>query len=177
MILADVFMYLFLVLGFLVTVVCYWLLFEALFHTRVERLRAVYHERPVKAALVGLLITAPALILGSALASAPNGLGKLLGVATLLLLVLTALYGSTGLAVRVGEGLASAVDAQYPWTRALRGGSVLAVTFILPLLGWFVVLPLVLVSGIGAAFLARRRRNRPPAPAPATLPDADGVQA
>ena len=64
--------------------------------------------------------------------------------------------GSTGLALRLGRGLASADDAQAPWRQVRRGGVVLALTFLL-----VITLPLVLIPGLGALILALARGKRP----------------
>jgi hypothetical protein len=73
-------------------------------------------------------------------------------------LILPALLGSAGLAERLGTGLSSPADEARPWRRTLRGGLVLAGMFLLPFAGWFVLLPLVLVSGFGALASVRYRR-------------------
>jgi len=46
----------------------------------------------------------------------------------------------------------------------LRGGLVLGLTFVLPLIGWLFVLPGTLILGIGAA--ARSLRKQPPRSVP-----------
>ena len=43
-----------------------------------------------------------------------------------------------------------------PWRRLLRGGMVLGLAFVMPFLGWFVLLPWSLASGLGALVLSRR---------------------
>jgi hypothetical protein len=40
-------------------------------------------------------------------------------------------------------------DERQPWRRVLRGGAVLGLTFVLPLIGWFLVLPVSLLMGVG----------------------------
>jgi hypothetical protein len=70
------------------------------------------------------------------------------------------------LALRIGAGLPTPADEQQPWRRVLRGGILLALTFLLPFVGW-IVLPLwALVSGFGAFILSvqelRRSRSEPP---------------
>ncbi len=159
MIMADVFTYLFVILGLLIALVCYWLMFQALFPGRVERARAVLAQTPGRSVVAGVAVAAPLMAVGSGLASLPNGLMRLLGTALILLTVLLALFGTTGLARRIGDGLAAPDDTGAPGRRVLRGGAVLAVTFILPLVGWFVVLPVSLIAGVGAAVLALRDRG------------------
>ena len=41
----------------------------------------------------------------------------------------------------------------------LRGGVVLVFLFLLPVIGWFIVLPWALVSGVGALLLSLRREE------------------
>ena len=69
----------------------------------------------------------------------------------LILLVLSGLAGSSGLAAQIGAGLASPADQSQSWRRVLRGGIVLGLTFILPIAGWFLILPISLIMGCGAA--------------------------
>ncbi len=160
MILADVFKYLCLVFGALLVIVSYWLTTTALFPAAVERARAAYGARPLRLAALGALFALPLVTLGLALLNAaPNAALKLLGGVCVALPLVLGLAGSAGLGERVGRGLVHADDARSPWRRSLRGGSVLALTFLLPVVGWFVVFPGVLLSGCGAVLTAMRRRN------------------
>ena len=163
MIMADVFKIVFLVLGTLIVFVSYWLVAAALLPRLVDRARARYDAHPIRATLVGALVAAPGLTLGGALLTqAANPGAKLVGGAIVSLVVLLAFLGSAGLADRIGAGLPAAGDEAYRWRRVLRGGTVLSFTFLLPVVGWFVVLPGTLLSGLGAAIGALRdaRRDR-----------------
>ncbi|MEO6445366.1 MAG: hypothetical protein ABIZ91_05190 [Gemmatimonadaceae bacterium] len=161
---ADVFKIVFLVLGTMLVLVSYWLATTALFPSWVDRTRAVYADKPVRATLIGVVIGVPAGVAGVALtANAPSVALKVVGALFVSLPVLLALAGSSGFALRIGVGLAMPHDAQTPWRRVLRGGAVLALCFLLPLVGWFVVLPWTLVSGVGAALLSMRRERAPSA--------------
>jgi len=160
-IMADVFKIVFLVLGALLVLVSYWLAATALFPAWVARTRAVYDARPVRATVVGMVAGVPMAVFGTALASdSPNGGLKLLGALLVSIPVLLALAGSSGFALRIGAGLSMPQDDVTPWRRVLRGGAVLSLCFLLPVVGWFVVLPWALVSGVGAALLAMRRTPR-----------------
>ena len=46
----------------------------------------------------------------------------------------------------------------------VRGGAILAISFLFPFVGWFMILPVALVSGVGAVVIAgwRSRRIAPP---------------
>ena len=157
MIMADVFKIVFLVAGALVVFVSYWLAGAALFPDTVERARRQYHERPIRITGLGVGLTAPALLVGVALLQqAVNPLAKLAGAIVLAVPVLLGLLGSAGLATRIGLGLPAQRDDGHPWHRMMRGSVVLSLTFLLPVIGWFVVLPWTLVSGVGAAVAAIR---------------------
>ena len=160
---ADVYKILYLLLGFYAVFVSYWLLAAGLLPAFVQRASGNYGAHPVKTLLVGLLTFGPIQLLGWGLAQAPNPAVKIVGTTILLLSLLLAVMGSAGLALRIGEGLKAEIDARSPWRRTLRGALVLGLSFNLPLLGWFVVLPATLVSGFGAFVLNRRARESEPA--------------
>jgi len=161
MILADILMWFLIIVGFLAALNSYWLAAHALFPEVVTRSRDAY-ARPVRTFFVGLVVAVPLVVVGAAIASAPNPVAKLLGIAILGVPLLLGLLGSAGLSQRIGLGLPSAVDDAQPWRMVLRGGVVLALTFLLPFLGWFAVLPLTLVTGVGAAAASLRRKTVPP---------------
>ncbi len=153
--LADVFTFTFIILGFVIVYVAYWLLAAGLFPRLVERCAERIGGGPVKAALVGAVSLGPLLFIGIAISSkAPNVAGKAAGVGILLLAALAALFGSAGLALRIGRGLKSAHDEQEPWRIVRRGGIVLALSFVMPFLGWFLLMPLTFVLGAGAFALS-----------------------
>jgi hypothetical protein len=101
---------------------------------------------------VGIFTYGPIMLLFVMNAKIANGplrsLVFVLAAATLLI----SMIGSAGLALRIGRNLCVGADT---WPQALRGGVMLALVFITPLLGWFVVLPLGLASGLGAVILSR----------------------
>ncbi len=174
MIMADVLKIFLLILGTLIMFVAYWLAAQALFPGFVSRARSHY-GRPWRTLGIGVLGTLPFLLLALALfKNARNPVVNIAGVVTIAISILLGLAGSGGLAQRIGFGMPSPLDAQQPWRRTLRGGIVLALTFLLPFVGWFGLTIGTLVSGVGAAVLAIRGRPKaevPPAlktnPAPA----------
>ena len=157
MIMADILLWTLIILGAYGVLVAYWVGAYALFPKLVERCHATYGLRPVASTLVGLLILLPALGLGIAAAKAlPHPAVQTPVIGVLLVVGLLCLVGSAGLALRIGSGMASPLDAAQPWRRPLRGGIVLGLTFVMPFLGWFVLLPWTLVSGLGAFVLSPR---------------------
>lgn len=154
MIMADVLTWFLIIVGSLMVFIAHWLGAFALFPNLVEGCSERYGKRPVAATLLGLVVLVPTLIAAAIVAKklAHPAIGALV-VAFLSVPTLLALLGSAGLALRIGTGLRSARDPGEPWRRALRGGIVLSLVFVLPVLGWFVMLPWVLASGFGAALM------------------------
>jgi len=98
-------------------------------------------------------------VVGLILANMPNPLTKVIGLTLVIVPGLLGLAGSSGLALRIGAGLNSPLDATQPWRRVLRGGVVLSFCFLLPFVGW-VILPIwALVSGLGAFVLALKEQR------------------
>lgn len=156
MIMADVLMWTFIILGFYAIILSYWLVAYALAPKLVSGSRERFEISPWKNILVGLLVGIPIAGIGFAVFAIPNTFFKLFGFSLILLTLLMGLFGSAGLCQKIGSGLPLAKDEGQDWLRVRRGGIVLGLTFIFPLLGWFLVMPLVLISGIGALFLSWR---------------------
>ncbi len=166
MILADILFWFLMVAGAYLALNAYWLAAVALFRPTVERAHETYATRPVAATLAGLGALVPVVGVFLVFARAAHPGVKLVTGAMLMVPLLLALVGSAGLADRIGAGLATPVDRQQPWRRVLRGGAVLALLFVVPLLGWFALFPLTLASGLGAMLLPRRPVSLPEQPRP-----------
>jgi hypothetical protein len=110
----------------------------------------------------------------------PAGAAKLLGWTGIVLLLTLASMGAAGMAALMGERLGSASPAAISGSRLLRGALALELAAAFPIVGWFVVIPLVAICGLGAAGLALLRgapRTRPALsaetqPANSALPNA-----
>jgi hypothetical protein len=159
MIMADILKIFLLIVGLLTVYVSYWLVAHALFPTMVERAKHHY-GKPVKITLIGLVGAALPVILGAAISNLANPALKLIGVTLMLIPALLGLVGSAGLVLRIGEGLPSPADELQPWRRVLRGGILLALTFLLPFVGWIVLPVWALVSGFGAFLLSVRETRK-----------------
>ncbi|MGB8170410.1 MAG: hypothetical protein WCF18_23105 [Chthoniobacteraceae bacterium] len=172
--LADVFTFLFTILGFLIVYVGYWLMAYGLFPRQTERCAEQISRAPVKTTALGAVMLVPLITIGFLISSkAPNTVGKILGIGLVLIALLVALFGASGLALRIGQGLHSARDEQEPWRRVLRGGIVLGLTFVMPFLGTFVLMPFAFLIGFGAIVLSRPQRQPAPlATSPAAAPSA-----
>jgi hypothetical protein len=171
MIMADVFKILFLIVGTLLCTVCYWLIFQALFSDKVGRCRKAIVEHPYRVFMTGGIVGLPLFLFAFTLMA--NGAGPLvfIGGAVMVALTVFSLLGSTGIALQIGERL-SAGDVG-PGRALLRGGAVLSIACVLPIVGWFFLIPLVLITGFGASVRLIWARQR----VTATPPPVDAVQA
>ena len=176
MIMADILKIFLIVVGILTIYVSYWLLAQALFPRIVERACQLY-ARPVRITLIGLLTAPLPVILGFILAKLPNPLFKILGITLVVIPALLGLVGSAGLTLRIGTGLPSPSDVSQPWRRVLRGGMLLAFSFLLPVVGWVVVPVWALVSGLGAFVVCVRELGpEPVSPSSPPLMSATGAE-
>jgi len=128
----------------------HWVAAAGMFPQATRSITEVYETRPLRATLLGIFtygILVFAVINQKIL---PGGKGFLVLVWIIALLV--ALIGSTGLALRIGRNLSSEANL---WQQALRGGVMLALVFITPVLGSLFLLHIGLASGFGAFLLAK----------------------
>jgi hypothetical protein len=142
--------------GAFLILLSHWLVSAGLFPKAVQKLADTYGERPIRAALVGIFTYGPIQFLSLNAGKIQNGPVKFLVIVTGFATLLLALIGTSGLALRIGRNLSARADT---WRQVLRGGVMLALVFITPLLGWFFMLPIGLASGFGAIILTRPWRR------------------
>jgi hypothetical protein len=169
--LADTFSILFTILGFVIVFICYWLMAAGLKPEFVQRCAEKLEKGPFAMLALGALTLIPLMVVGfTASAKAGNAGVKIVALSLVVLPLLAALFGSAGWALRVGAGLKSDRDAREPWRRVMRGGIVVGITFVLPFIGTFAVLPFVFLSGFGAFLLCSFQRQRAAVTTPAAAP-------
>lgn len=134
----------------------HWVVTAGMFPKSTRALAGVFEQRPLRALLVGIFTFGPIILLFLANAKLPGAPLRVLVVAAAVASLLIAFIGSAGLALRIGRNLCTGGDL---WQQSLRGGVMLALVFITPVLGWLIVLPLGLASGFGAVLLARPWRS------------------
>jgi hypothetical protein len=135
----------------------HWVVAAGMFPQAARTFADIYDRRPLRATLVGILTYGPLFVLFLQNAKIHNGPLRVLVFVGSFAALLIALVGSAGLALRIGRNLCAGGDT---WQQVLRGGVMLALVFITPLLGWLFVLPLGLASGFGAFLLAKPWKSR-----------------
>ena len=146
--------------------IAHWVVSAGLFPKVANKLADEYGRRPIRAVLLGVITYGPIQLLALNAGKIPSGPVKLVAILAGFGTLLLAFIGTTGLALRIGRSLSGGADT---WQQVLRGGVMLALVFITPLLGWFFALPVGLASGFGAFILARPWKSDAPAAVPATV--------
>lgn len=153
MLLADTMAIFFVILGFLLAFPGLWLLCRGLWPQTVANAAAVCQNGLVKSFFAGLPMTA-AMGIGAMALGNLGPAGKIAAAAVVCFYLMIANCGVAGLATTIGERLPSRVDAGQVWRATLRGGVALELSYLLPILGWFVILPVSVTVGCGACLIA-----------------------
>jgi len=147
---AQVWLFVFLHVGVIMVATAYYAFSAALAPRITHRARVRFARYPWLPALIGVAISTPWVIVSLALLSAPAPALKLAGGIALALWLLLGLIGGAGIAQHIGRAPQGGGDLPAPsWTESIRGGLLLTLTWILPFVGWFAMLPLTLAAGIG----------------------------
>ena len=147
----------------------HWVATTGMFPQAARAFAEVYEQRSIRATLLGVLTYGPLVVLLLNAGKIGNAGVRFVVVLAALVAVLLALIGSAGLALRIGRNLCAEAD---PWRQSLRGGVMLALVLITPLLGSFFLLHVALASGFGAVLLARPWKAKAP-PLPVAAPIAE----
>ena len=153
MLMADTMSIFFVILGMLLAFSGLWLLCRGLWPEAVAAAADRCGKRLWSSFLVGLPITIVMVVIAKILFNVLGPVGKIASVGVVCLYMLQAHTGVSGLATSIGRRLSSPIDEQRAWRSTLRGGVVLELTYLLPFLGWFVILPASIIIGSGAANL------------------------
>ena len=151
MIMADTLAIFLTVVGFLLALPALWLLCRGLWPDAVEAATEDCRRGLLFPFLAGIPIAVTAFF---ATVVASKALGPASGFAAIgvvCLFVFFASVGIAGLTSAIGARLPSPADIDRPWQATIRGGIVLELAFLLPILGWFVILPSALIIGSGCA--------------------------
>ena len=147
---ADVLQVLLLILGAMLIFQAYWLAGAGLFPRLVGQARDRY-KTPIRTTLIGLAVVVPTFFIGIFwLQNIDNIIVKIIGLVIGVVPLILGAIGSAGLCQLIGLGLPAPGDQSQNWRRVWRGGWVLNFCYLLPVAGWFVILPWSIISGCGA---------------------------
>ncbi|HYE98491.1 MAG TPA: hypothetical protein VEJ18_06235 [Planctomycetota bacterium] len=156
MTMADVFAITLFFVGLVLVLPAVWLLFGALWPGLVGRAQARIPAAPMKTFFAGLGVAAlmTAVVVGLSALNVP-----VLALVAFAASLGWSFVGVAALARHLGTRLSSTAEA--PWRASVRGGVVLALSFLVPFLGWILLFPIALVLGCGATALGLRRAATP----------------
>lgn len=159
MLISTIFMWVAIAAGFVISLPSLWMCSQALWPAASERRAKVSAEGMIRTLLAGL---APFLI--SLLLLAKLGKLGLAGVIPLGALLLWGFIGADGLATTIGRRIWPYLGESRPWKQTMRGGFVIIGAALLPIVGWLVVLPLILILGWGSSLRSIGKKAPPPLP-------------
>ena len=154
MLMADTMAIFFVVLGLMLAFPGLWLLCRSLWPRMVAETTARCSEGLLKPFLAGLPLTLLMVLVTVVLSKILGPLGKISALSVVCVYLVFAHIGVAGLATCIGQRLTSPTDVDQPWRATLRGGIILELPYLLPILGWFGVLPISIIMGCGAATLS-----------------------
>jgi hypothetical protein len=170
MLFSTVLVWLLVAVGFVVALPALWVLARGLWPVGVGRFRRVAELGLIKSFLVGLGPLVVGIVLIAVIAKLPKmgALAALVGGG----LLAWGLIGAGGIATLVGERLWPSAE---PWRQVKHGGLTLVCCALLPVVGWFVLLPLLAVIGGGIqvrAWFLKAPKTKPVEDAAPGLPAA-----
>ena len=128
----------------------FWLFGTSLFPRLIGQARDRY-KTPIRTTLIGLAVVVPTFFIGIFwLQNQDNSIVKIIGLVIGVVPLMLGAIGSAGLCQLIGLGLPAPGDQSQNWRRVWRGGWVLNFCYLLPVAGWFVILPWSIISGCGA---------------------------
>lgn len=142
--------------------VAYFLVLNALFSPRIERTKSVAQSMPVRSAGIGLVNFVFFAVIATALLAGAETAGPLLrgililpAVVILAALAFVLSLGLVAMSNMIGEKIFPNFSA---WKQTLWGTVCLSLACVLPLIGWFLLLPYIGFVGIGAVILGFLQR-------------------
>ena len=148
MVIADVMTWVAVIAGVLAAFPGFWLTLRGLF----PQFHEACAQRATRNLVVPFFVGVPFVVAVVIAVSALGKLGGPGGVALVLLISLTlsvAHTGVAGLVTTLGRRMPSPTDTERPWKATLRGAIALELAYLMPIVGWFLLLPLTTIIGIG----------------------------
>jgi hypothetical protein len=171
MLMADVMSITLIIVGILFFQQGLWLLSRALWPRRFARSTERARRNPVASFFVGLAVTGLALLLITIIGKGFGAVGQGAAFTLFVLFWIYANVGVAGFVTHLGQRLRSPADEKRPWAATVRGGVVLELSWLPPIIGWPGLLFASVILGAGAMTLSFFGM-RESIPAPSPLPTA-----
>jgi hypothetical protein len=134
-----------------------------LFSRRAGQAAAHLERSPAGALLIGAVLTIAVVVANVVLQQAPNGLVRLIGWSLIYGALSISLVGASGLAILIGGRIQRMDGRMSAFSGLMRGAALIVLAGLLPLLGWFLFTPLILMFSLGAGLQATFYKGRPAA--------------
>lgn len=149
MLLADTMAVVFSVLGICLTFPAFWLLLYGLFPGTVLAAAEIAPKKRWLAFLIGLPIVVTITVAAGLASKLPEPIGGLFVIALISISLTLANLGLSGLVLELGRRLRNSGWQPESAKDMLTGSFVLVLSFVLPVVGWFFLLPLAITMGFG----------------------------
>lgn len=118
----------------------------------------------------GLLIWGTLGVVSLGMMANPLPVGKLMGWTLFMALTAIASVGSAGLASLASERLRAMAPDMTPYAAITKSAAVIVVSGLLPVLGWFLIVPFLVFASTGAGIQALMLRDRHAMETPRFMP-------
>jgi hypothetical protein len=125
----------------------YWLLFPTQVETAGQRLT----KKPGKTFLVGLAAAIAVAIPITLLFVIGMPFTNFLGALCLVIILAIAAIGAAGIVLKMAGRLEDIIGAEKPMRNFIGGAVALELAVIFPIIGWFLIIPVTLITSLGAA--------------------------
>lgn len=160
MLMSDVLIWVAIASGFVVGVPALWMLSRGLWPNTFAK-RSIAARKGIGVSLLLGLI--PAIVAGLFIAVLGKRLGPVPGIFLSGAIIVWGMMGAAGIASLIGERLWPTGE---PWKQTRNGGLVIICAALIPVVGWFLLLPLMAIVGMGVNIRSLFSSVPVPAPAP-----------
>jgi len=140
------------------------------FPGKAQHARTLLVNRPWLSFFAGLLIWATAGLIGFGMIATPLPIGKLMGWSVIMVLLSIAAVGSAGLVTLASERLRALAPDMTPYASVTKSAAVIVVAGLVPVLGWFLIVPFLVFASTGAGIQALMLKEPRTAEAPRFIP-------
>jgi len=136
-----------------------------LFTEKAMAARRLTERHPWRSFFIGTLVAGTLGVVSLVLAGIPNPGVKLVGVMGILVLTAIAMFGASGVCLSMA-GRIRAMDPNVSlYGSVVRAASFLVISTFFPVLGWWLVAPILFLVGLGAGVQSLRAREEAYEPA------------